>query len=90
MQPPANSAILASAETSLKLLAPDHALVHSRMTLSDQPAGADGQAGPLATIISFVVHRTIDRWLCASAHRTNVVVPDAATTVVGAAVTVSV
>ncbi|MEO8521470.1 MAG: hypothetical protein ABI603_08910, partial [Acidobacteriota bacterium] len=59
---------------------------HSRMTLSDQPPGAASQPGSPTTIISFVVHRTIDRWLCASAHRTDVVIiPDAATAVVGAA-----
>lgn len=85
LKPLATNSILAIDETTVKLLAPDIALVHSRMTLSDQPPGGAGQTGPRATIISFVVHRTIDRWLCASAHRTDVVAPDAATTVVGAA-----
>lgn len=86
LKPLANNSILAIDETTVKLLAPDIALVHTRMTLSDQPpAGAAGQPAPRTTIVSFVVHRTIDRWLCASAHRTDVIVPDAATTVVGAA-----
>ena len=44
------------------------------MTLSWQaPAGAVRQPGPRTTIVSFVVHRIVDRWQCASAHHTDVI-----------------
>jgi uncharacterized protein (TIGR02246 family) len=67
---------LAPGETKVKLLSPDVAVVHARMTLSaDGPAGATTQPGPRTTIVSFVVHRVGDRWLCASAHNTDLI-PD--------------
>ena len=63
---------LASADTKVKLLSPEIAVVHTRMTRSgDGAAPADG-AGSRGTIVSFVVHRAGDRWLCASAHNTDV------------------
>ena len=64
--------ILATGETKVKLLAPEVAVVHARMTLSEEPAGAVTHAGPRTTIVSFVVHRAGNRWLCASAHNTDV------------------
>lgn len=57
--------ILAIDETKVKLLSPDIAVVHSRMTLSG--------AAPRTTVVTFVVHRAGDRWLCTSAHSTDVV-----------------
>jgi uncharacterized protein (TIGR02246 family) len=67
---------LATGETKVKLLSPEVAVVHARMTLSvDAPAGAVTQPGPRTTIVSFVVHRVGDRWLCASAHNTDLI-PD--------------
>jgi uncharacterized protein (TIGR02246 family) len=61
---------LATGETKVKLLSPDVAVVHAHMTMSGhEPAGA---ASPRTTIVSFVVHRTGAKWLCASAHNTNV------------------
>jgi uncharacterized protein (TIGR02246 family) len=67
---------LATGETKVKLLSPEVAVVHARMTLSDEArAGAVTQPGPRTTIASFVVHRAGDRWLCASAHHTDLI-PD--------------
>ena len=69
-----NTSTLAIAETTVKLLTPEVAVVHARMTLSgEEPAGAVTQPGPRTTIASFVVHRAGDRWLCASAHHTDVI-----------------
>jgi uncharacterized protein (TIGR02246 family) len=77
-----NKSTLATGETKVKLLSPAVAVVHARMTLSGvEPAGADSQPGPRTTIVSFVVHRAGDRWLCASAHNTDVI-PNTQTTVI--------
>ena len=68
-----NKSTLATGETRVKLLSPAVAVVHARMTLSgEEPAGAVTQPAPRTTIVSFVVHRAGDRWLCASAHNTDV------------------
>ena len=68
-----NTSLLAIDETKVKLLSPDIAVVHAQMTLSGEaPAGAGGRTEPRTTIVSFVVHRAGDRWLCASAHDTDV------------------
>ena len=66
---------LATGETKVKLLSPMVAVVHARMTRSDgeDPAGAVTKSEPRTTIVSFVVHRAGDRWLCASAHNTDVI-----------------
>lgn len=64
---------LTTGETTVKLLSPDVAVVHARMTLT--PDAADGAAAtplPHTTMISFVVHRAGSKWLCASAHSTDV------------------
>ena len=80
-----NKSTLATGETKVKLLSPDIAVVHTRMTLSGvDPADSMTQPGPRTTIVSFVVHRAGDRWLCASAHTTDVI-PDAAATRIDAA-----
>jgi uncharacterized protein (TIGR02246 family) len=63
-------ATLVPVETRVKLLSPEVAVVHSRMTLTGDGAAT---SGPRTTIVSFVVHRIGDRWLCASAHNTDVV-----------------
>lgn len=63
--------------TTVKMLSPEIAVVHARMTCScEPPAGAGTQPGPRTTILSMVVHRAGERWLCASAHTTDVM-PDA-------------
>ena len=69
-----NKSFLAVDDMRVKLLSPDIAVVQTRMTLSGQaPVGTAGQAGPRTTIVSFVVHRIVDRWRCASAHTADVV-----------------
>ena len=75
-----NKSTLAVAETKVKLLTPDVAVVHARMTRSDDEPGAV-TPGSGTTIASFVVHRLRDRWLCASAQNTDVI-PDTDTPVV--------
>ncbi|HVJ25949.1 MAG TPA: SgcJ/EcaC family oxidoreductase [Vicinamibacterales bacterium] len=65
-----NGGTLAADEAKVKLLSPEVAVVHARMTLS-----SEAQTMPRTTIASFVVHRAGDRWLCASAHNTDVM-PD--------------
>ena len=64
--------MLATEEPNVKLLSPEVAIVYARMTLSD---GASAEpvppSPPRTTIVSFVVHRAGDRWLCASAHNTS-------------------
>ena len=66
--------VLVPGETKVKLLSPEVAVVHSRMTFSPEPA-ADGasSAPPRTTILSFVVHRAGERWLCASAQHTDLI-----------------
>jgi uncharacterized protein (TIGR02246 family) len=70
-----DSSKLAAGETNVKLLLPEVAIVHAHMTLSG-PVAADPAAspGPRTTVVSFVVHRVGERWLCASAHTTELVV----------------
>jgi len=61
------SSTLSAGETNVKLLLPEVALVHAHMTLSND-AGEPARE----TVISFVVHRVGERWLCASAHNTEI------------------
>ena len=76
--------MLAVHDTRVKLLSPDIAVVHAQMTLSGGgPAGAATEPGR-TTIVSFVVHRTRDRWQIASAHNTDVI-PTTETPVIGEA-----
>jgi uncharacterized protein (TIGR02246 family) len=63
-----------TSETKVKLLSSQYAVVYARLTLSDEtcpPAAPSSE--PRVTIVSFVVHRAGDKWMCASAHATNVV-----------------
>jgi hypothetical protein len=58
----------------VKHLSEDVAVVHARMSLSSQsPAEGVATPGTRTNIFSFVVHRTLDGWRCASAHNTDVV-----------------
>jgi uncharacterized protein (TIGR02246 family) len=66
------AATMATEESTVKLLAPEVAVVHARMTLSAQPATGGTDHGPRTTVVTFVVHRMGERWLCASAHSTDV------------------
>jgi uncharacterized protein (TIGR02246 family) len=68
----AGASVLAADETTVKQLSAEVAVVHARMTLSgDVPATDATPHGPRTTIVSFVVHRAGERWLCASAHNTD-------------------
>jgi uncharacterized protein (TIGR02246 family) len=63
-----------TSETKVKLLSTEFAVVHARLTLSDEKgAPAAAPPGPRTTIVSFVVHRAGDKWMCASAQATNVI-----------------
>jgi uncharacterized protein (TIGR02246 family) len=64
---------VADGQIRVKLLAPEVAVVHARMMVSDNKA-----VDPRTTIASFVVHRAGERWLCASAHHTDLSAGDAA------------
>lgn len=69
-----NESTLSVEETRLKELGPDAAVVHAKMRLAGQTPVADNERpGPRTTIFTFVVRRTGERWLCASAHNTDVV-----------------
>lgn len=69
-----NASTLAVGEARVKRLSDKFAVVHAAMTLSGQTAiAAIKQPGARKTIFSFVAHRVADRWLCASAHNTDVV-----------------
>jgi uncharacterized protein (TIGR02246 family) len=61
-------------ELRLKRLSDDLAIVYAALTLSDQtPLAAITQPQGRKTIFSFVVRRVAGRWMCASAHNTDVV-----------------
>ena len=77
--------VLSPAETKVKLLSPEVAIVHSRMALSDGAADNAPGTAPGTTIVSFVVHRAGERWLCASAHNTDLM-PEPHTEASGTAV----
>ncbi|HEU4689480.1 MAG TPA: SgcJ/EcaC family oxidoreductase [Vicinamibacterales bacterium] len=69
-----NASTLAVDELRLKQLSENVAIVHASMTLSGQAAiGAIRQPGSRKTIFSFVVHKVAGRWMCVSAHNTDVV-----------------
>lgn len=67
-----DGSMLAAGETTVRLLSPEVAVVHSRLTLAGEASEGGGpQPTPRTTIASFVVHRAGDRWVCASAHHTD-------------------
>ena len=78
-----NTSTLAVAETRIKQLSDEVAVVHARMTLSGQnPVGNIKRPGARTNVFSFVVHRVGDAWLYASAHNTDIV-PEMETVVIG-------
>ena len=72
---------LSPGETKVKLLSPEVAVVHTRMTQSGEESAGATPAGPRTSIFTFVVHRAGGRWLCASAHNTDVI-PNTETAVI--------
>jgi uncharacterized protein (TIGR02246 family) len=78
-----NASTLSVDELRVKPLSDDIAVVHAALTLAGQTAIAEiRQPRVRKTIFSFVVHRISGRWLCASAHNTDVI-PNMETNVVG-------
>jgi uncharacterized protein (TIGR02246 family) len=78
-----NASTLTVNELRIKHLSDDVAIVHASMMLSGQTAiAAIRQPGSRKTIFSFVFHRVAGRWMCASAHNTDVV-PNMETNVIG-------
>ncbi len=71
------------AQTKVKSLSADVAVVHAKFRLTGQTAvGGVDRPAPRTTLFSFVVHRTAGEWSCASAHNTDVI-PRMETNVVG-------
>lgn len=63
---------LAADEPKIKLLSPEVAVVHVRMTRSGEAQADTVASAPRTSVVSFVVHRAGERWLCASAQNTYV------------------
>lgn len=64
---------LTAGRVKTRHLGKDVALVHARMILTGQ-LGKDGDAaGRRTTILSFVMQRLEDGWMCVSAHNTDIV-----------------
>lgn len=59
--------------TKLRQLGEDTAVVHARMVLMGQKATGGGIAGQRNTILTFVMTRLDDGWLCAAAQNTDIV-----------------
>jgi uncharacterized protein (TIGR02246 family) len=78
-----NASTLTADEHRVRHLSDDVAVVHAAMRLSGQ-AAIEGirNPGTRTTLFSFVVHRVEGRWMCVSAHNTDVV-PNMETNVVG-------
>ena len=68
-----NTSTVVTSDTLVKLLSSEFAVVHARLTLSDERRPAVAPRAARTTIVSFVVHRAGDKWMCASAQATNVI-----------------
>jgi uncharacterized protein (TIGR02246 family) len=66
-----NTSSVMTSDTLVKLLSTEFAVVHARLTLSDEKGPAVAPA-ERTTIVSFVVHRAGEKWMCASAQATRV------------------
>src|SRR5215212_6032579 len=66
-----NTSTVMTSDTLVKLLSSQFAVVHARLTLSDEKGPAIAPA-ERTTIVSFVVHRAGEKWMCASAQATRV------------------
>lgn len=61
-------------KTSLKFLSDEIAVVHARMRLKDQTPLKENEDPSLRqNIFSFVVKKQDDKWLCESAHNTDII-----------------
>lgn len=69
-------------KTTVKHLSEDIAVVHARMRLKDQtPKGSIETPALRQNLISFVVQKQEDIWICVSAHNTDIV-PGAETNII--------
>ena len=69
-----DASMLRASDIRVKLLLPEVAIVHATMAHEGEGSGDPvTSAAPGTTIVSFVVHRVGERWLCASAHNTAVI-----------------
>jgi uncharacterized protein (TIGR02246 family) len=69
-----NQSLLQLTTVKVKWLSDEIAVVHARMSLSGQtPVGSIVKPGTRTTIFSFVGHRGVDIWRCASAQNTDIV-----------------
>ena len=61
-------------ETSVKNLTDDIAVVHARMRLKNQtPSKNDEPTSIRQNMFSFVVKKLTDKWICESAHNTDII-----------------
>lgn len=69
-------------ETSVKNISDDIAVVHARMRLMNQTPPKENEAPSIRqNIFSFVVKKLGERWICESAHNTDII-PGAETNLV--------
>ncbi len=69
-----NDSHLKTGRVKVRILSPDHAVVHARMRLSGQsPTGTIKKPGVRQNLFSFVMSRREEGWLCVSAHNTDIV-----------------
>lgn len=70
-----NQSDLSVTKTEVKYLSETIAVVHARMRLKGQSSHQDtaDQPGLRFNIITFVVHKTENGWICAAAHNTDIV-----------------
>lgn len=69
-------------KTTVKFINHEAAVVHARMRLKNQSPKGDVETPSLRqNIFSFVVQKMDDRWLCVSAHNTDII-PGAETNII--------
>ena len=61
-------------ETSVKNLTDDIAVVHARMRLKNQTPSKNNEPTSIRqNMFSFVVKKLTDKWICESAHNTDII-----------------
>ncbi|MBD3678980.1 MAG: SgcJ/EcaC family oxidoreductase [Rhodobacteraceae bacterium] len=67
------NSVLKPGRVKLRMLGPDAAVVQCRFTLTGQIAPDGSEAGARRTVLSFVMQRREDGWICVSAQNTDIV-----------------